>query len=1004
MGKPVPEKDRHGWGTRADEADGIGAAPLRESPGWSRRRVDRMWEDAQDSGLPEGRTRALYDDWVDARISGDKAAENKAASAWFDAVGDARREQQLNDQRVTGSQARHDTSASAVPEPADGHGGGAHEGGTAPGGSRSGGSGDAGAGRSGGGGGARTGRTGFGDGEGEGHAGRGGEGRAGRGGEGAGRGDGSGSGEESLGASPLRESPGWSRRRLDAMWEDARGSGLSAGRTRELHDDWVRARATGDSAAESRAAGAWFDAVGDARREQQLNDQRVTGSQSRDDAPASVVPEPADGHGGGAREGGAAPGGSRSGGSGDAGAGRGGGGSRTTRTGFGDGEDDARGAKDGGHGDRTRRDGRWDDAGRDRRTERGGEDQDEHGDGSWRFTGDDDLVPERSGNVQVTFAEPERSSVPDWLDSLNNQKRDGLWDEIHGNQGADTRTPPPAPARESGPAPVRGDESSDVVPPARDHDDTSSAPVPRGGGDSTPAPAPRPAKDPSAVPSGSEVHEGVPRDQGTLDRQIAQRVANRTPAEWGDLVRRYGESHDMTSKEAAGWAKHAERAWGPGGDVARFRERFDQRIEEIGAKRNEGAQGETPRPVSDEPQAPAPVKEAPAPAEGVPASQPVKPVRTEGGSALPSGHDVYEGVLREQGILKDDQGVHGRTRDRVYEERTPASEAEKAPAAEPVRKPVADEGQRERIAEMSPDAWGRAMERYARGQGLDAKEAARFGSAYREARMEDDEPGWKRVEDGVASRLLDRAIDRRVADRTPEEWGDLVRRYGESHDMTSKEAAGWAKHAERAWGPGGDVSRFRERFDQRVEEIAAAKTTEEETHTPLPATTGERDAGTRNTAVPVKEAPPRDHSAVEEHTPARATSDETRPLPGAQATRGEDDAASAAVEPTREVGDSSPAGIKPAPGADDAAPTAVRPAPEAEVRPAPEAEVRPAPEVNVRPAPEVNVRPAPEVNVRPAPEADEPTAGTVKPAPVAPATTAPTRHTSEPAEQRPATN
>ncbi|WP_153812281.1 hypothetical protein [Streptomyces sp. SUK 48] len=124
-GKPLPEKDKHSWGTRQDEADGTGAAPLRESPGWSRRRVDRMWEDAQDSGLPEGRTRALYDDWVDARISGDKAAENKAASAWFDALGDARREQQLNDQRVTGSQARHDTSASAVPEPADGRGPGA---------------------------------------------------------------------------------------------------------------------------------------------------------------------------------------------------------------------------------------------------------------------------------------------------------------------------------------------------------------------------------------------------------------------------------------------------------------------------------------------------------------------------------------------------------------------------------------------------------------------------------------------------------------------------------------------------------------------------------------------------------------------------------------------------------------------------------------------------------------------------------------------------------------
>ncbi|MEE1745561.1 hypothetical protein, partial [Streptomyces sp. JV184] len=102
-------------------------------------------------------------------------------------------------------------------------------------------------------------------------------------------------------------------------------------------------------------------------------------------------------------------------------------------------------------------------------------------------------------------------------------------------------------------------------------------------------------------------------------------------------------------------------------------------------------------------------------------------------------------------------------------------------------------------------------------------EAAQWGQAYREARMHGDENGWSRVEDGVASRLLDREIDQRVAQRTPEQWGQGVRDFGRDSGMSLEEAADWGKRAEAAWSPGGDRGAFHGKFQERLEEIQAAK-------------------------------------------------------------------------------------------------------------------------------------------------------------------------------------
>ncbi|EGJ73782.1 hypothetical protein STTU_0993 [Streptomyces sp. Tu6071] len=894
---PPPRGDRRG-----SDTDGSGSTPLRESPGWSRRRVDRMWEDARDSGLSESRTRALYDDWADARVSGDKAAENKAASAWFDAVADARVEKQLNgmrDHRPPRTHGQDDTSSSAAPRPGDGRG------------------------------------TGGGDRDGHGRQNTGGRGRDG---DGQNRPGEPYPGQERHGAPPLKESPGWSRRRLDAMWEDARGSGLSAARTRELHDDWVRARATGDSPAENKAATAWFDALRESRAEQQAHstsDHRTPHPSAQDGTSSSPLPKPVDrpGNGGdgrgGAAHGDTLPDGSRSGGAPEAGgAGRGengggGNGPRTSRTGYGDDGDDAYGGRDG-------RAGRDDRSGGDGLDRSGRSDGDGHGDVSRRSPGGGAPVTERPGNGRVTVAERERPSVPDWLDSLGKHKRDALWDQVHGARDGETG-PPAAPARESGPDSAGRNDSSDVPPPARDHG-TPSGTARREAGEETPPPAPGRTDDPAPT-----LRPGSGGDRSGVDREIAERVANRTPEQFGDVVRRHAERNGMSSAEAGGWAKQGERAWAAGGDLGRFRERFDQRVEELGAKRHEGTAGATTPPARDEPTSAAPVTSRPAP----------QPTKEEGVSALPSGHGVYEGMLRDHGLLKDGQGVSGRARDEVYEEHVPAKPSASATrethAQEAVRSPATETGQRERIAGMSPDEWGRAMERHARGQGLDAREAARFGAAYREARMEGDARGWQRVEESVASRLLDHAIEDRVANRSPEQWSDLVRRFAERHGMSSAEAGGWAKQAERAWAPGGDIARFRERFDQRVEELATARITDDTSRTPSPVATNGEDAGASGTGLPAisperagveaqrrgggepareeasREAPARAVPAPEEPTTRRRDTAEPATRSGAGPRGAVDDTVPATAKPASPAYEAVPAVVKPAPGREEPA-------------------------------------------------------------------------------------
>ncbi len=391
----------------------------------------------------------------------------------------------------------------------------------------------------------------------------------------------------------------------------------------------------------------------------------------------------------------------------------------------------------------------------------------------------------------------------------------------------------------------------------------------------------------------------------------------------------------MTSAEAGGWARQAERAFAPGGDAGRFRERFDQRIEEIGAKRQEEAGGVTAPPTRDEPTSARPGTGRPAP----------QPTKEEGVSAPSSGHEVYEGMLRDQGVLRDGQGVSGRARDEVYEEHVPgkpsAAGTQETHAPQPVRRPVTEAGQRERIAQMTPDEWGTAMERYARGQGLDAREAARFGQEYREASMMRDGDAWRRVEDDLASRLRAHVMDGQVASRTPEQWGDLVRRHAERNGMTSAEAGGWARQAERVFVPGGDAARFRERLDQRIEEIGRARTPDDTSPTPSPVTTNEKNAGARGTGLPAtspdradsdaqrrgegnpardttpQEAPARPAPIPEEHTTQRSDSAEPATRPGSEPARTLDDAAPAAVKPSSPVDEAAPAVVRPAPHRDE---------------------------------------------------------------------------------------
>ncbi|SCD79294.1 hypothetical protein GA0115234_10481, partial [Streptomyces sp. DvalAA-43] len=342
--------------------------------------------------------------------------------------------------------------------------------------------------------------------------------------------------------------------------------------------------------------------------------------------------------------------------------------------------------------------------------------------------------------------------------------------------------------------------------------------------------------------SWSRVEDGVA--SRLLDREIEQGTAQRTPEQMGKGVRDHALDRGMSPDEAAYWGRRAEDAWAPGGDRGAFHGKFEKRLEEIQAAKQQGegkgenAQnpevtgekdagtesaparteepGGVPRGEHESTDAPVtttpPAPDRDAPGGRTEDTKPEPAVADDSPAPAPAGHQVYEGLLQDQGLLGRGQGVPHWDRHGVHELTGDG-------------RPYAGSGdlQRERVARVTPQQWGEAMERYVRGQGLSPREAAQWGQAYREARMHGDENGWSRVEDGVASRLLDREIDQRVAQRTPEQWGQGVRDFGRDSGMSLEEAADWGKRAEAAWSPGGDRGAFHGKFQERLEEIQAAK-------------------------------------------------------------------------------------------------------------------------------------------------------------------------------------
>ncbi|WP_329306082.1 hypothetical protein OG322_04740 [Streptomyces sp. NBC_01260] len=332
----------------------------------------------------------------------------------------------------------------------------------------------------------------------------------------------------------------------------------------------------------------------------------------------------------------------------------------------------------------------------------------------------------------------------------------------------------------------------------------------------------------------SRVEDGVA--SRLLDREIEHGAAQRTPEQMGQGVRDHALDRGMSPEEAADWGKRAEDAWAPDGDRGAFHGKFEKRLEEIQAAKQQGegkrenAQnpevtgekdagteepGSVPRgehestdtPVTTTP--PAPDRDAPG--GRTENTRPEPAVAEDSPAPAPAGHQIYEGLLQDQGLLGRGQGVPHWDRHGVHELTGDG-------------RPYAGSGdlQRERVARVTPQQWGEAMERFARGRGLSPREAAQWGQAYREARMDGGESAWSRVEDGVASRLLDREIDQRVAQRTPEQWGQGVRDIGRDSGMSPEEAADWAKRAEAAWSPGGDRGAFHGKFQERVQEIQGA--------------------------------------------------------------------------------------------------------------------------------------------------------------------------------------
>ncbi|MCX4736233.1 hypothetical protein [Streptomyces sp. NBC_01363] len=428
--------------------------------------------------------------------------------------------------------------------------------------------------------------------------------------------------------------------------------------------------------------------------------------------------------------------------------------------------------------------------------------------------------------------------------------------------------------------------------------------------------------------SWSRVEDGVA--SRLLDREIEQGTAQRTPEQMGKGVRDHALDRGMSPDEAADWGQRAEDAWAPGGDRGAFHGKFEKRLEEIQAAKQQGegkgenAQnpevtgekdagtesaparteepGGVPRGEHESTDAPV-TTTSPAPDRDVPGgrtedTKPEPAVAEDSPAPAPAGHQIYEGLLQDQGLLGRGQGVPHWDRHGVHELTGDG-------------RPYAGSGdlQRERVARVTPDEWGEAMERYVRGQGLSPREAAQWGQAYREARMHGDENGWSRVEDGVASRLLDREIDQRVAQRTPEQWGQGVRDIGRDSGMSLEEAADWGKRAEASWSPGGDRGAFHGKFQERLEEIQVAKRAAPSDYV-MNSGPVRDEPGTGGHVSP-KPAPQEGRTTPDTVEPTPVTG---RPVPGG-------------VEPTSEVG--KPVGdvVEPTPGTGRPVPGALKPIP-----------------------------------------------------------------------------